>query len=204
MKLEHAFEVPASPQTTMRVLLDAERVVPCMPGAELLEVVGDTAWKTRMSIKLGPVGMQFNNNVTLLEKDEDAGTVRLGISGRDTRGRGGAEGTVDSVLVPVDGGGTRVQMATDLRFSGQAAQLGRPAVVQDVSNRLVDQFAACLRAQLQAEEEPDREVAAAHVAQAVQQAQKPISGLSLMLGALVSAIKRLLGRPAGRGTGGTA
>jgi uncharacterized protein len=127
--------------------------------------------------------------------------VRLGISGRDTRGRGGAEGTVDSVLVPIDGGGTRVQMATELRFSGQAAQLGRPAVVQDMSNRLVDQFAACLSAQLQAESEPDRAVASAQVAEAVQRAQKPISAVSLIVGAIVSAIKRLLGRPAGRGGG---
>jgi carbon monoxide dehydrogenase subunit G len=72
------------------------------------------------------------------------------MSGRDTRGKGGAEGTVVSTMHPLDGGGTRVEMNTDLRFSGQVAQLGRPGVVQDVSNRLVDQFAACIKAQLSA------------------------------------------------------
>ena len=87
--------------------------------------------------------------------------MKLGLSGRDTRGKGGAEGTVDSRLIALDGGGTRVEMATDLRFSGQAAQLGRPGVVQDVSNKLVDQFADCIKAQLSASPEQAAEAVVA-------------------------------------------
>ncbi len=157
MKLEHDFDVPASPQQTMALLLDAERVVPCMPGATLTEVVDDRTWKAKMEVKLGPVGMQFLVDVTLLDRDDAAHTVRLGVSGRDTRGKGGAEGAVDSVLTPA-GSGTSVAMTTDLRFSGQVAQLGRPGVVQDVSNKLVDQFAECVKAQLSAS--PDEAAAA--------------------------------------------
>ena len=194
MKLEHSFEVPASPEETLALLLDAERVVPCMPGATLVEVVDDRTWKAKMSVKLGPVGMQFLVNVTLLDRDEASHTVRLGVSGRDTRGKGGAEGAVESELTAV-GTGTRVDMATDLHFSGQVAQLGRPGVVQDVSNKLVDQFAECIKAQLSA----SPEIAAA----AVVEAQKPVSGFSLAVAAFVSAIKRLFGRGDGREKGGT-
>ncbi len=133
--------------------------------------------------------MQFLVDVTLLDRDDAAHRVRLGLSGRDTRGKGGAEGTVDSVLAAA-GTGTRVAMATDLRFSGQVAQLGRPGVVQDVSNKLVDQFAECIKAQLSASPEA--------AAAAVVEAQKPVSGFSLAIAALVSAIKRLFGRGHGR------
>lgn len=195
MKLEHAFEVPASPKQTLELMLDAERVVPCMPGAKLVEVVDDDTWKAAMGVKLGPVSLQFLVDVTLLERDESSNTVTLGVSGRDTRGKGGADGTVVSVLTP-EGTGTRVAMQTDLRFSGQVAQLGRPGVVQDVSNKLVDQFAACIKAQLSTEP--------AAAAAAVVEAQKPISGLSLMATALVSSIKRLFGRGRGRHQGGSA
>lgn len=191
MQLEHEFEVPASPQRTMELLLDAERVVPCMPGAKLLEVVDDRTWKSELGIKLGPVAMQFTADVTMLEKDDANHAVKLGVSARDTRGKGGAEATVDSLLHPTDSGGTRVAMTTDLRFSGQAAQLGRPGVVKDVSNKLVGQFAECIKGQLSAAPE-EREAA-------VQQAQKPVSGLSLAVTALVGAIKRLLGRGRARG-----
>ena len=195
MKLEHSFEVPASPATTLTMLLDAEKVIPCMPGATLTEIVNPTTWKASMAVKLGPVGMQFLVDVKMLDRDDEQHSVRLGVSGRDTRGKGGAEGTVDSVLSPV-GTGTRVDMVTDLRFSGQVAQLGRPGVVQDVSNKLVDQFADCIKAQLS--ESPD--VAAA----AMVEAQKPVSGFSLAIAALASVVKRLFGRGSDRNEGGSA
>jgi carbon monoxide dehydrogenase subunit G len=180
----------------MALMLDAERVVPCMPGATLTEVVDDSTWKAAMGVKLGPVAMQFLVDVRLLERDDGAHRVSLGLSGRDTRGKGGAEGTVVSQLAPVEGGGTRVEMATDLRFSGQVAQLGRPGVVQDVSNKLVGQFAECIRAQLSAAPE--------EAAAAVVESQKPISGLSLAVAALVSSIRRLFGRRGGREKGESA
>jgi carbon monoxide dehydrogenase subunit G len=191
LQLEHEFEVPASPERTLELLLDAERVVPCMPGATLLEVVDERTWKSELGIKLGPVAMQFLADVKLLERDDAARAVKLGVSARDKRGKGGAEATVDSVLQPAGAGGTRVAMTTDLRFSGQAAQLGRPGVVKDVSNKLVGQFSDCIQGQLS--EAPEERAAA------LQQAQKPISGLSLAVGELVEAIKRLLGRGRGRG-----
>lgn len=153
MKLQHAFEVPASPAETLALLLDAERVVPCMPGASLTEVVDDKTWKAKITIKLGPVALDFLNEITIVEMDESAGTVRLGVKGRDTRGKGGAQAIVDALLAPLDSGGTKVQMDTDLKFSGQAAQLGRPGVVKDVSAKLVNQFAACIRSQLEARQD---------------------------------------------------
>jgi carbon monoxide dehydrogenase subunit G len=195
VKLEHQFEVPASPDQTMALMLDAERVVPCMPGATLTEVVDDRTWKAAMGVKLGPVAMQFLVDVTLLDRDDAAHAVTLGVSGRDTRGKGGADGTVASTLTGTGGGGTSIRMDTDLRFSGQVAQLGRPGVVQDVSNKLVGQFAECIKAQLSASPE--------QAAAAVTEAQKPISGWSLAVAALVSTIKRLIGRGGGR-EGGTA
>jgi hypothetical protein len=100
---------------------------------------------------------------------------------------------VDSELIPVDGGGTRVRMDTDLRFSGQAAQLGKPGVVSDVSSKLVGQFAECIRAQLSATPE--------EAAAQVQRAGKPLPGLSLAVTAVWGAIKRLFGRGRGRRRG---
>jgi uncharacterized protein len=185
LKLEHEFEVPASPDQTLELLLDAERVVPCMPGAKLLEVVDERTWKSELGIKLGPVSMQFRADVKMLERDDAARAVKLGVSARDTRGKGGAEATVDSALHPNGAGGTKVTMSTDLRFSGQAAQLGRPGVVKDVSAKLVGQFAECIAGQLSAAREER--------AASVQEGQKPVSGLSLAVAALVGAIKRLFG-----------
>lgn len=195
MKLQHEFEVPASPAQTLALLLDAERVVPCMPGATLVEIVADGTWKTTMAVKLGPVGMDFLNDVRVVEQDEAAGTVRLAVKGRDTRGKGGADATVDARLLAGDGGGTKVTMDTDVRFSGQAAQLGRPSVIEDVSSRLVGDFAQCIRATL------DSAGTETHAARAG--APTPISGLSLLLTALRGSVSRLFRSRPGPRAGGS-
>lgn len=148
MNLQHEFDVPASPQATLDLLLDAERVVPLLPGASLVEVTSEGTWKTTMAVKLGPIGMNFANDVRIVEADAEAGSVRLDLHGRETRGNGRADAVVDARLDALGDGGTRISMNTDLRFSGQAAQLGRPGVIQDISARLVDQFAQGLRERL--------------------------------------------------------
>jgi uncharacterized protein len=98
--------------------------------------------------------MDFLNDVQITEQDAAEGTVRLSVIGRDKRGKGRADASVDARISAGDDGVTKVSMATDVRFSGQAAQLGRPAVIEDVSSRLVAQFAERLRAQLDAGSSP--------------------------------------------------
>ena len=121
MIIENSFEVPASPHETMKLLLDAERVVPCMPGAQLVEATDERNWRAKMSVRLGPVGMDFDNKIQLVEIDEPAGIVKMAVSGRDNRGKGGADGTVDAHFIAVDGGTAR----SSERRQGRRHQVGR-------------------------------------------------------------------------------
>ena len=191
LQLEHEFEVPASPEQTLELLLDAERVVPCMPGAKLLEVVDDRTWKSELGIKLGPVAMDFLADVKMLDRDDDRarGQARRQRPGaRQGRRRGHRR------LGPAPD-----RLGRDERLHDDGPWLlgpggpARPAgVVQDVSNKLVDQFAECIKSQLSAVPEER--------AGAVQEAQKPVSGFRWRSTALVGAIKRLfgIGRERGR------
>ena len=142
-----------------------------------------------MTVKLGPVVMEFANDVRIVENDPVAGRVRLDLSGREKRGRGSAVASVDAHLVP-DEGGTRVTLTSDVRFSGQAAQLGRPSVIQDVSTRLVGEFARCLRDRLSESEAEDAAPAAASTSQQPPQ-PKPASGLALLAAVARGALARL-------------
>ena len=144
MKLQHEFDVPASPERAMALLLDPETVVPCMPGAELDEVVDEHHWKATAGLKLGPVGLTFATTINVDAVDEEAGTATLGFDATDTRGKGGAKGAVAATVVAADEG-SRVTMDTDVAFSGMAARLGRPNIVKAVSGKLIDSFADCLR-----------------------------------------------------------
>jgi uncharacterized protein len=187
MRLENSFDVPAPPETAWDLLMDVPRVVPCMPGAQLTEVVDETTWKAKIDVKLGPMALAFATDVTRDEADEAAKRVKLGARAREMRGRGGAQATVESTLAPHDGG-TRIDIVTDLALSGAVAQYGR-GMVEDVSSGLVGQFAECLKAQLGPKAEAEAAVA---------ESAKPVRGVSLGLRALGSAVARFFRRLFGR------
>jgi len=169
--------------------MDVPRIVPCMPGAQLVDTVGDDAWKADLGVKLGPIALSFATDVTRESADEAAGIVTLNARAREKRGRGGAQAAIQSSLTEVEGG-TRIDIVTDLTMSGAVAQYGR-GIVQDVSAQLVSRFADCIKAQLQTSD-PEEAVAATELA------SKPVSGLSLGLEAIGRSIGRLLKRLVGR------
>jgi carbon monoxide dehydrogenase subunit G len=123
------------------VLLDVERVAPCLPGAALDGGDG-TAFSGTMTIKLGPVTSRYGGTVRIEQADEGARRAVLQAQARDARGGGTASAMITTQLEP-DGDGTRVTVATDMQISGPAAQFGR-GVMQDVSAKLMRQFADCL------------------------------------------------------------
>jgi carbon monoxide dehydrogenase subunit G len=141
MRLESAFTVPAPVEQAWAVLLDVERVAPCLPGAALDGGDGNEFTGT-MTIKLGPVTSRYRGTVRIEQSDDGAHRAVLRARSRDARGDGTASATITAQLEP-DGAGTRVLVLTDLQVTGPAAQFGR-GVMQDVSGKLMREFAGCL------------------------------------------------------------
>src|SRR5947209_2828493 len=148
MELHNDFEVPAPVDAVWAYMLDVERVAPCMPGAELTEVVDDHTWKGKTSVKVGPVALSFAGTVVVQERDDAAHRVVLKAQGMEQRGKGAASASVVSHLEEV-GGGTKVSMRADLTISGAVAQYGR-GMIQDISRRLTAEFASCLERNIEA------------------------------------------------------
>lgn len=142
MKLDNTFAVPAHIDTAWKALLDLEAVAPCMPGATLTGVSGET-FTADMKIKLGPVLTVYAGEGAFLRKDEAEHTVVIEAKGKEKQGGGGAKALVTVQLVPAGSNATTANIATDLTVTGKAAQFGRGLMV-DVSKQLVAQFAANL------------------------------------------------------------
>ncbi|HEY3715938.1 MAG TPA: SRPBCC family protein [Jatrophihabitantaceae bacterium] len=147
MQLEHSFTVPVGVNDAWRVLLDIERVAPCMPGAVLDSVDGDDFTGT-VKVRLGPIGLTYKGKARFIEKDEGAHRAVIDAQGRDARGNGTAAARVAATL-RASGETTRVDVVTDLNITGKPAQFGR-GVMADVGNKLIGQFADCLAGQLAA------------------------------------------------------
>jgi len=200
MEIENEFDVPAPVDHVWTYLLDVERVAPCMPGAELTEVVDDHTWKGKVNMKLGPVSLAFAGTVTMQERDDQAKRIVLAAKGMEQKGKGAANASVTSWLEQGDGV-TNVKMRADIHLTGTVAQLSR-GLLPEVSRKLTQQFADCLlqsmgAAEVRATESADLAAAAAAPVEATARA-KPIGGIRLGLAAIWTSItgffRRLFGK----------
>jgi len=154
MDFVNEFRVNLPPDQAWSLLTDVERIAPCMPGAQLTGVDGDT-YNGVVKVKVGPMTVQYKGVVSFEEKDDEARTAVLHARGRDTRGQGNADARVTARLVP-DGDGTGVTVDTHLTITGRIAQFGR-GVIEEVSGKLLAQFVDNLEGQLATEKEQGQE-----------------------------------------------
>ncbi|SEP51583.1 SRPBCC family protein [Amycolatopsis saalfeldensis] len=141
MRLDHEFTVPASIGEVWQAVIDPERVAPCLPGAALTKVEGDSFTGT-VKVKLGPISLLYKGSGEFLEKDEAARKVVIKASGKDARGGGTAAATVTLTLTETEGG-THGAVASDLAVTGRPAQFGR-GLISEVSGKILDAFAGNL------------------------------------------------------------
>ncbi|REF31274.1 SRPBCC family protein [Calidifontibacter indicus] len=145
MDLKHSFTVPADAERTWATLTDLEGVAGCFPGATITSAEGDH-FEGTVKVKLGPIALVYAGSGDFVERDDAAHTAVIDAKGKDKRGNGTAGATVHLSLQP-QGDSTKVDVVTDLKVTGKPAQFGR-GVMQDVSDKLLQQFVACLESRL--------------------------------------------------------
>ncbi|MEI2778186.1 MAG: SRPBCC family protein [Tetrasphaera sp.] len=159
MELTHDFTVAAPVDHVWATFMDLERVGGCFPGATVDSVTED-GFSGTVKVKLGPIALVYLGSGSFLARDDADHHAIIEAKGKDKRGNGTAGATVTIHLTP-SGGGTRVDVTTDLAITGKPAQFGR-GVMQDVSDKLLQQFVACIAGQLAAE--PSAEAASESLA----------------------------------------
>lgn len=148
MDLNNSFTIAGDVEEVWRFILAPENLAPCMPGAELVEVIDDRNWRGRVKVKFGPVALAFDGTIEVLEQDDLGHRLTLHGAGKDGRGRGAATTDVRVDLdAGVEPGTTRVSVVQDMTVSGQIAQFGR-GMIADVTEAMTKQFAARLEAAL--------------------------------------------------------
>jgi carbon monoxide dehydrogenase subunit G len=208
VKLEQSFEVHAPVERVWETLIDVERVAPCLPGAEITEAGEDGTYRGSFSVRLGPTTAAYRGELRLEEVDESARRVVMRASGQDKRGQGSAKASIVSTMRQ-EGDATQVDVETDFTITGRLARFGRGGMIEDISNRLLKDFADCLQQRIEAapgaEPTPVDAVlaatpegaAAAPPATGGAEAPttaKPLGGFSLFFRALLDRLRRLFGR----------
>jgi carbon monoxide dehydrogenase subunit G len=228
MKLEQSFTVAAPIEVVWDALVDVERIAPCLPGAEITGQGPDGAYEGSFTVKLGPTTASYRGSLKMDSLDEASHTATMHAKGTDKRGQGGANASIVSTLRE-EGGETTVDVITDFTITGRLARFGRGGMIEDISKRMMRDFAQCLQATLTSEPQPEAPAeeapaeaeaavasaggaaAEASAAQAPQptptpprpaaqpQAAQPVHGIRLVLSVLWERIVRFFARLAGRG-----
>lgn len=147
MKLEQSFEVEAPVDQVWAALVDVERVAPCLPGAAVTGRNDDGSYSGTFTIKIGPTTASYTGKLEMQNLDESAHSATMHAQGSDRRGQGGATATISSRLSPLDGR-TKVEVVTDYHITGRLARFGRGGMIEDISERLLREFASRLQASL--------------------------------------------------------
>ena len=147
IELDNSFTVPVPPEKAWDVLLDVERIAPCMPGASVLSISDDgNEIEGQVKVKLGPLSLTYKGTAKFTDKDQANHAIAIEATGKETRGAGTASANVQAVLKPGDAAGsTLVSIHTSLNVTGRPAQFGR-SLLPEVSGKLISQFAANLEA----------------------------------------------------------
>jgi uncharacterized protein len=204
MQLENSFTVGAPPSRVFAYLLDVNKIVGCVPGAELSEVVDPTTFKGKVKIKVGPITVAYSGTARIMNRDDSNHAATLEAEGRETTGPGSARASA-RMTVEADGSGSLVKIVTDYNVAGRVAQFGR-GVMEDVSRRIVNDMAACIKSNVEAAEPgAGGEVAspsgpgaapvtgAAPVAAAAPATAKPVNAFGLLFSVLWARLRGVFG-----------
>ena len=201
MQIENQFPVDAPPDTVFAFLVDINRVVGCMPGAELSEVVDPTTFKGKVKVKVGPITVAYSGTARISERDEASRTAKLTADGRETTGPGSAQASA-TMKVQTAGDGSLVEIVTEYQVRGRVANFGR-GVMEDVSKRLIKDMANCIQANLEADDPAVEDDVAAAVERSTpapatvprpQATAAPVSAFSLLWHLIKLRVGRLFGR----------
>jgi carbon monoxide dehydrogenase subunit G len=148
MKLEQSFEVDAPVERVWEALIDIERVAPALPGAAVTGRNEDGTYGGTFTVKIGPTTASYAGKLVMEEVDEQAHRAVMQANGADKRGQGGAKATIVSTLEEVDGAKTKVDVSTDYHITGRLARFGRGGMIEDISEKLLREFARRLQEEL--------------------------------------------------------
>jgi uncharacterized protein len=194
-KIEERFEVKAPVERVWNYLIDAKRVVQCLPGAELLEQQDERTFLGAIKVKVGPLSMSYKGQAKFTEINEETHQVRMVGDAREVGGSGSTKVSMLSTVAPLAGGGSEVLVNADIDLVGKIVQFGR-GMIEEVSRQMFRQFSTCVRQQLEIADEP--QAVDQPVAQSADPAPKPVAAGSLAFRALWAIIVRFFKRLFGR------
>lgn len=192
--IEESFQVSAPPERVWAYLIDPERVVECLPGAELIDAPAERTFRGRMKVSVGPVTIAYEGTAEFARVDEEARRVRIEARGQEATGPGSARMTMESTVAAGPDGGSEVRVEATVDVAGKIVQFGR-GMIRTVSGEIFRQFSECARSTLETAPSAERTAVAAGGPSSSEvdgdSGKEPLRPLRLLFSALWNGLRRL-------------
>ena len=190
-KIEERFEVKAPVDRVWKYLIDPQRVVQCLPGAELLEQKDERTFLGAIKVKVGPLSMSYKGQAKFSEINEETHQVRMVGDAREVGGSGSTKVSMLSTVTPLANGMSEVLVNADIDLVGKIVQFGR-GMIEEVSRQMFRQFSTCVKQQLEVVDEPQPVVETAAPPAPLE--PKPVAAAPLAFRALWAIVLRFFKR----------
>jgi carbon monoxide dehydrogenase subunit G len=147
MQFDNSFSVRAPIADVFAALGDVERVVPCVPGAKVLERRGEDVFEVALKAQLGVIWRNYFGTLTVLERDEDAHRVVMRNRARDAKGKPVGEARIEIGLAEL---GSYTNVSIYSRVTIVDGVLAEKTIAEATANEMKD-FSEALRAMLDAD-----------------------------------------------------
>ncbi len=192
LKIEERFELDAHPDEVWAYLTQPERIVVCLPGAELTEVIDERSFAGRVKVTLGPVAMDYHGTMEFTEVEPEQRVIRMEGKGQERRGGGTATLTMEGTVRGLEGDRSEVSVVADIRLAGKIVSFGR-GMIQAVTAEVFKEFTERLADELAASGPADASPAGDGAGLDTEEGG-PVPLLRLLLRSLRSWLRRLFGR----------
>ncbi|UCG74787.1 MAG: SRPBCC family protein [Gemmatimonadota bacterium] len=149
IEIQKSFEINRPVEDVWEFLTTPERVVECLPAAQLTERVDDRNFRGEMGVRLGPIGVTFQGTIQFVTLDVENHEVTMHGEGKDARGSGSVKMEMHSKLTALEGGGTHVDVSQTVNLAGRLASFGRGGIIQNVADFMFGRFTDCVKGKLE-------------------------------------------------------
>jgi uncharacterized protein len=141
MRFEHRVTIAADRERVWDFLMQVPKVGQCVPGVTDVKPLSGDEYEGTMKVRIGPVALQLQGKLSIVERDESAGRATMSAQAADRRAGGSVNARMQMQLEPKSPSETELIVTTDANVLGKLGEFGQP-VIRRKADQTMEEFAS--------------------------------------------------------------
>jgi hypothetical protein len=147
IELKEVFQIAAPIDEVWRFLMSPERMIPCLPGATVSEIIDEKQFVGTVKLKIGAITAKYDGTITYTTADE-SNHLCVMLAEAKEKGGGTVSGTISTKLVQLEGGVVEATVESCVDMTGRVVQVGR-GMIEGVASQIIGKFVKNIKTTLE-------------------------------------------------------